>query len=81
MATTASRGRGGSLDDPFAVHMAPPAGETPEERAVRLAVAQEADKTSRQIDEALLQSKRMLDKKKQDVKILLLGTVYSPCMA
>ncbi|KAJ6455267.1 G-protein alpha subunit [Mycena vitilis] len=68
-----ARVRSGSLDDPFAVHMAPPEGETPDQRAARLAAASHAEKTSRQIDEALLQSKRLLDKKKQDVKILLLG--------
>ncbi|KAF7358532.1 hypothetical protein MVEN_00904100 [Mycena venus] len=74
MATSAvSRVRSSSLDDPFAVHMAPPEGETPDQRAVRIAAAQNAEKTSRQIDEALLQSKKMLDKKKSDVKILLLG--------
>ncbi|KAK7002474.1 guanine nucleotide binding protein, alpha subunit [Favolaschia claudopus] len=74
MATSvASRARGGSLDDPFAVHMAPPAGETSDQRTARLAAAQNADKTSRQIDEVLLQSKKILDKKKADVKILLLG--------
>ncbi|KAJ7127886.1 guanine nucleotide binding protein, alpha subunit [Mycena epipterygia] len=73
MATSVARVRSSSLDDPFAAHMAPPEGETAPERALRLAAAQNAEKTSRQIDEILLQSKKMLDKKKQDVKILLLG--------
>ncbi|KAJ7457468.1 G-protein alpha subunit [Mycena latifolia] len=73
MATSVARVRSSSMDDPFAAHMAPPEGETPDERARRLAAAQNAEKTSRQIDEVLLQSKKILDKKKQDVKILLLG--------
>ncbi|KAJ7078988.1 G-protein alpha subunit [Mycena crocata] len=68
-----ARVRSASVDDPFAAYMAPPAGETPDQRAVRLTAAQNAEKTSRQIDEVLQQSKRLLDKKKQDVKILLLG--------
>lgn len=70
------------MDDPFAAHMAPPEGETAPERALRLAAQQNAEKTSRQIDEALLQSKKMLDKKRQDVKILLLGIFYfRACLA
>lgn len=74
MATfSVARVRSGSLDDPFAVHMAPPEGETPNERAIRLAEAQDAERTSRQIDEDLMQTKRLLDRKKQNVKILLLG--------
>ncbi|KAJ7330353.1 G-protein alpha subunit [Mycena albidolilacea] len=68
-----ARVRSASLDDPFAVHMAPPEGETPDQRTARLAAAQNAEKMSRQIDEVLLQSKRSLDKKRSDVKILLLG--------
>ncbi|KAJ6535108.1 G-protein alpha subunit [Mycena capillaripes] len=73
MATSVARVRSGSLDDPFAVYMAPPEGETPEERAIRLAAQQNAEKASRQIDEVLQQSKKLLDKKRQNVKILLLG--------
>lgn len=69
-----ARVRKPSLDDPFAMHMAPPEGETPEDRIQRLAAMKASEETSRQIDEALLQAKRLLDKKKQDVKILLLGT-------
>ncbi|KAJ7279402.1 G-protein alpha subunit [Mycena rebaudengoi] len=68
-----ARVRKPSLDDPFAMHMAPPEGETPEDRIQRLAAMKASEETSRQIDEALLQAKRLLDKKKQDVKILLLG--------
>ncbi|KAJ7040578.1 G-protein alpha subunit [Mycena alexandri] len=73
MVTTISRVRSGSLDDPFAAHLAPPEGETAEERALRIAAAQDAEKTSRQIDEVLAQSEKLLNKKKRDVKILLLG--------
>ncbi|KAJ7187292.1 G-protein alpha subunit [Mycena filopes] len=72
--TTMSRVRSGSLDnDPFAAHLAPPEGETASERALRIAAAQDAEKTSRQIDEVLAQSEKLLNKKKRDVKILLLG--------
>ncbi|KAJ7440299.1 G-protein alpha subunit [Mycena galericulata] len=73
MATSVSRARPTSLDDPFAMYMAPPEGETAEERAFRIAAQQNAEKTSRQIDEVLLQSKKLLEKKDKDVKILLLG--------
>ncbi|KAJ6550888.1 G-protein alpha subunit [Mycena vulgaris] len=73
MAMSVARVRSESLDDPFAAHMAPPEDETAEERIARLTAAQNAEKASRQIDEILLQSKKLLDKKKQDVKILLLG--------
>ncbi|KAJ6632245.1 guanine nucleotide binding protein, alpha subunit [Mycena sp. CBHHK59/15] len=73
MAMAMARVRRPSLEDPFAEQMAPPEGETPEERILRISAMEDAEKTSRQIDEALLQAKRLLDKKKQDVKILLLG--------
>ncbi|KAJ7753594.1 G-protein alpha subunit [Mycena maculata] len=73
MATTVARARPSSLDDPFAIHMAPPEGETPDERVLRIAAQQNAEKTSRQIDEVLQQSKKLLEKKEKDVKILLLG--------
>lgn len=62
------------MEDPFAIYMAPPEGETAEQRVLRIAAQQNADKTSRQIDEVLLQSKKLLEKKEKDVKILLLGT-------
>ncbi|CAK5277925.1 unnamed protein product [Mycena citricolor] len=68
-----ARARAPSLDDPFARHLAPPPNETPDQRAARLAAAQRADSASRRIDDDLLQSKKLWDKKSQDVKILLLG--------
>ncbi|KAJ7069114.1 G-protein alpha subunit [Mycena amicta] len=70
---SSARARRPSVDDPLTAALAPPADETPEERALRIAAAQKAEKTSRQIDEDLAQSRRLLDKKKADVKILLLG--------
>lgn len=67
------------MDDPFAIHMAPPEGETPDQRALRISAQQNAEKTSRQIDEVLAQSKKLLEKKEKDVKILLLGAHLLLC--
>ncbi|KAF7309114.1 hypothetical protein MKEN_01113500 [Mycena kentingensis (nom. inval.)] len=73
MAATSSRQRGHSLDDPLDAVLRPPPDETPEQRLARLAAAQTAERTSKQIDEILAQGKRAFDKKKGEVKILLLG--------
>ncbi|KAF7310301.1 hypothetical protein MIND_00404100 [Mycena indigotica] len=71
-ASKASRRRQ-SDTDPLTLALAPPPNESMQERTERLALAATAAQTSRAIDEALLQEKRALDKKKEDVKILLLG--------
>lgn len=59
-------------DDPLTRALAPPPGETPEERDVRLSAEAEARRVSDQIDEAL-NRERVALKKKKVMKMLLLG--------
>lgn len=61
-----------SLSDPLERALRPPANETPEQRELRERREFEA-KVSGDIDEQLRQEKAALRKKKQEVKILLLG--------
>nr|GAT50052.1 predicted protein [Mycena chlorophos] len=60
-------------DDPFSAALAPPPNETPDERNARIMAAQKAERESKKIDEGIAASKKLLDKKKADVKMLLLG--------
>lgn len=60
-------------DDPLSRALMPPKDESPENRAIRLEKAQEAIRVSREIDEALQESRRAMDKKKKAIKVLLLG--------
>lgn len=53
-------------------------GETEAESHARVQAMQEAVKTSKEIDEWLLESKKALDKRKKAVKVLLLGGSTSP---
>ena len=59
-------------DDPLTRALAPPPGETPEEREVRLYAEAEARRVSEQIDEALNRERAAL-KKRRVMKMLLLG--------
>ncbi|KAF7358533.1 G-protein alpha subunit [Mycena venus] len=59
--------------DPLAINLQPPPNETEEEKAVRLEAAKEATRVSRTIDAGLAESKKLLERKKRAVKILLLG--------
>lgn len=59
-------------DDPLTRALAPPPGETPEEREVRLNAEAEAQRVSDQIDEALSKERAAM-KKKKVMKMLLLG--------
>lgn len=60
-------------DDPFTAALMPPPEETEEERAKRVQLQEEAAKVSRQIDESLLEAKKLIDKRKKATKVLLLG--------
>ena len=62
-----------SLSDPLERALLPPPNETPEQRELRERRELEAKKVSDDIDEQLRQEKAALRKKKQEVKILLLG--------
>lgn len=59
-------------DDPLTRALAPPPGETPEQRELRLSAEAEARRVSDQIDEALTRERAAL-KKKKVMKMLLLG--------
>jgi len=61
-------------DDAWSNIFKPPPNETAEEKRERLARQQEAQRVSREIDEGILESKKLLEKKKKAVKVLLLGT-------
>lgn len=60
-------------DDPLTRALAPPPGETPHQRAVRLQVAAEAKRISDLIDEELNRQRAEEKKGPKPVKILLLG--------
>ncbi|KAJ7770568.1 guanine nucleotide binding protein, alpha subunit [Mycena metata] len=60
-------------DDPFALFLAPPEGETPEQREVRLLLEKEAKEISDSIDEQLSREKAQEKKGPRPVKVLLLG--------
>ncbi|KAJ7593133.1 G-protein alpha subunit [Mycena floridula] len=59
--------------NPFIHRAQIPPDETEQERAVRVRTSRDAQKKSRQIDESILESKKILDRRKKAVKILLLG--------
>ncbi|KAK0229755.1 heterotrimeric GTP-binding alpha subunit [Armillaria nabsnona] len=54
-----------------------PPNETEEERTRREQESQDAQRISREIDEHLLETKRMLERKKRAIKMLLLGQAES----
>ncbi|TFK72359.1 G-alpha-domain-containing protein [Pluteus cervinus] len=67
-------GRGRFVDeDPLTLALAPPAGETPEQRQVREAAEAEAKRRSDEIDEQIKREKDGEKRKKKPVKLLLLG--------
>ncbi|KAF7289981.1 hypothetical protein MIND_01373400 [Mycena indigotica] len=59
--------------DPFALILAPPEGETPEQRDVRLLLEKEAKQISDAIDEQLSRERQQDKKGTKPVKVLLLG--------
>jgi len=68
-------------DDPFSTRPFP--DESEEDNRQRMWALQEATRISREIDQSLLEAKKLLDKKKKATKILLLGrpllTSVDPC--
>lgn len=63
--------------DPLSIAWAPPPDESPEARNERLQQEAAAQKVSDAIDESLRQEKAAMSKRKQPVKILLLGQAES----
>ncbi|KAF9650986.1 G-protein alpha subunit [Thelephora ganbajun] len=64
-------------NDPFAAALMPPSGETDDERAKRVHEQSEAARVSREIDESLQETKKLLEKRKKAIKVLLLGQAES----
>ncbi|KAG1792338.1 G-protein alpha subunit [Suillus plorans] len=64
-------------DDAWSNIFKPPPNESVEERRDRIARQQEAQRVSREIDESILESKKLFDKKKKAIKVLLLGQAES----
>lgn len=62
-----------SSDDPLTLVLAPPPGESPEEKETRERAEVEARRLSDGIDDQLRQERIALKKKKKPVKVLLLG--------
>ena len=60
-------------NDPFAILLAPPLDETPEQCKAREAEEEAARKVSHRIDEELNAEKAALKKKKNGIKVLVLG--------
>ena len=63
--------------DPLAQALAPPAGETPEQRALRQTKETEARRVSERIDEQLRLEKQANSRQKIPVKVLMLGQAES----
>jgi len=64
-------------NDPFAAALAPPPEETEDERVKRVHEQTEAARVSREIDESLLETKKLIEKRKKAIKILLLGKLIT----
>lgn len=64
-------------DDPFATVLAPPEGETAEQRDVRLLLEKEAKEISDSIDDQLSKEKAQEKRGPKPVKVLLLGALSS----
>jgi len=60
-------------NDPLSILLAPPPDETPEQRKAREAEEEAARKVSLRIDEELKADKAVVKKKKNGVKVLVLG--------
>ncbi|KAI3614927.1 acetamidase formamidase [Moniliophthora roreri] len=66
-----------TAENPFIVRLRAPVDETEEERIRRVRALQDAQKTSREIDESLQESKKHLDRRRRGIRLLLLGQAES----
>lgn len=64
-------------NDPFVAAFMPPPDETDDERAQRVHEQEEAARVSREIDESLLEAKKLIEKRKKAIKVLLLGKLVT----
>ena len=60
-------------NDPLAKVLEPPPDETPDARALREQEQREATRISLEIDESLQEARKLLERRKKAVKVLLLG--------
>ncbi|KAF9232386.1 guanine nucleotide binding protein, alpha subunit [Melanogaster broomeanus] len=60
-------------DDAWSSTFRPPPNESADERKERLARQQEANRISREIDEGIERSKKLFERRKKAIKVLLLG--------
>ncbi|KAG7085387.1 hypothetical protein E1B28_002950 [Marasmius oreades] len=60
-------------DNPFIVQYKPPSGETEEERIRRIRKFQDAQRASKEIDEGLQEAKKLMERRRKALKLLLLG--------
>ncbi|KAI0321777.1 G-protein alpha subunit [Amylostereum chailletii] len=74
---TARRPPSISHDDPLSIIMRPPDTETESERRSRLLREAEAKRVSEAIDEELRADRKMWEKQKRDIRLLLLGQAES----
>lgn len=65
------------IEDPLTKALLPPPNESPSDRETRIQAQSEALRVSKEIDESLLESKKVLDNRKKAIKILLLGQAES----
>ena len=61
-------------DDPLAKVLQPPPDESPADRARREQQQREATRISMEIDESIQEARKLYEKRKKAVKVLLLGT-------
>jgi hypothetical protein len=64
-------------DDPLTKALEPPLDETPQERHQRFFDQQEALRVSREIDEGIQDAKKLIERRKKAIKVLLLGQAES----
>ena len=60
-------------DDPLTLALAPPPGETEQEKTLRLKAEEAARIISDRIDDEIREEKAAMKKKKKPIKVLLLG--------
>ncbi|KIJ62440.1 hypothetical protein HYDPIDRAFT_157814 [Hydnomerulius pinastri MD-312] len=64
-------------DDGWSAIFRPSPNETPEEKKERIARQQEANRVSKEIDESIEKSRKLYEKRKKAIKVLLLGQAES----
>lgn len=65
-----------AYSDPFTAVLQVSPNETEEERLLRIQDQLESQRISREIDDNIQESKRVLEKKRKALKILLLGSLF-----